>query len=112
VIIEDNNGYFAPGSGTGIAPGAIRFANIPFWQTIPQGTFIVIAVLVFKYIFTVDESAHVVLPPENNGCLINSRIFSLESLTAIHDATTTPRPHHLPASPAQRHILRGVPVPV
>ena len=42
VIIDDNNGYFAPGSGTGIAPGAIRFANIPFWQTIPQGTFIVI----------------------------------------------------------------------
>ena len=42
VIIDDNNGYFAPGSGTGIAPGAIRFANIPFWQSIPQGTFIVI----------------------------------------------------------------------
>ena len=42
VIIDDNNGYFAPGSGTGIAPGAIRFANIQFWQSIPQGTFIVI----------------------------------------------------------------------
>jgi len=42
VIIDDNNGYFAPGTGTGIAPGAIRFANIQFWQSIPQGTFIVI----------------------------------------------------------------------
>jgi hypothetical protein len=26
VIIDDNNGYFAPGSGTGIAGGAVRFA--------------------------------------------------------------------------------------
>lgn len=42
VIIDDNNGYFAPGSGTGIAGGAVRFANIPFWQSIPQGTYIVI----------------------------------------------------------------------
>lgn len=42
VIMDDNNGYFAPGSGTGIAPGAIRFGNIPFWQCIPQGTYIVI----------------------------------------------------------------------
>jgi gliding motility-associated-like protein len=42
VIIDDNNGYFAPGSGTGIASGAVRFANIPFWQSIPQGTYIVI----------------------------------------------------------------------
>lgn len=42
VIIDDNNGYFATGSGTGIASGAVRFANIPFWQSVPQGTYIVI----------------------------------------------------------------------
>jgi gliding motility-associated-like protein len=42
VIIDDNNGYFAPGSGTGIAAGAVRFANIDFWSCIPQGTYIVI----------------------------------------------------------------------
>ena len=42
VIIDDNNGNFATGSGTGIAPGAIRFANSTFWQNIPQGTLIVI----------------------------------------------------------------------
>lgn len=42
VIMDDNNGSFAPGSGTGIAPGAIRFGNLPFWQCIPQGTYIVI----------------------------------------------------------------------
>ena len=30
VVIDDNNGYFAAGSGTGIASGALRFANNPF----------------------------------------------------------------------------------
>ncbi len=42
MIIDDNNGYFATGSGTGIASGAVRFANIPFWQSVQQGTYIVI----------------------------------------------------------------------
>ena len=42
VIIDDNNGYFATGTGTGIAGGAVRFANISFWQCVPQGTLILI----------------------------------------------------------------------
>lgn len=42
VIFDDNNGYFASGSGMGIASGAIRFANNPFWQNVPQGTIILI----------------------------------------------------------------------
>jgi gliding motility-associated-like protein len=42
VIFDDNNGYFASGTGMGIASGAIRFANNSFWQNIPQGTIIVI----------------------------------------------------------------------
>jgi gliding motility-associated-like protein len=42
VIIDDNSGYFAAGSNVGIASGALRFSNDPFWQFIPQGTFIVI----------------------------------------------------------------------
>lgn len=42
VIIDDNNGYFAPGAGTGIAAGAVRFADNIFWSCIPQGTYIVI----------------------------------------------------------------------
>lgn len=42
VIIDDNNGYFAPGAGTGIASGAIRFANSTFWSCVPQGTYIVV----------------------------------------------------------------------
>lgn len=42
VILDDNNGDFANGSGTGIAPGAVRFANTTFWSCIPQGTLILI----------------------------------------------------------------------
>ncbi|AEA44795.1 gliding motility-associated C-terminal domain-containing protein [Fluviicola taffensis] len=42
IVLDDNNGYFAAGSGNGIAPGAIRFANSTFWSCIPQGTMIVI----------------------------------------------------------------------
>jgi gliding motility-associated-like protein len=57
VIIDDNNGYFAAGSGTGIAGGAVRFANIPFWQSIPQGTYIVIYN---------DASPNASLPPDDN----------------------------------------------
>lgn len=42
IVIDDNNGDFRSGSGQGIEAGAMRFANIPFWQCIPQGTIIVI----------------------------------------------------------------------
>jgi gliding motility-associated-like protein len=41
-IIDDNNGNHASGSGTGIAPGCVRFKNIAFWQSIPYGTLILI----------------------------------------------------------------------
>lgn len=42
IVLDDNNGYFASGSGTGIAAGAVRFANNSFWSCIPQGTLIVV----------------------------------------------------------------------
>ena len=41
-IIDDNNGYFASGNGTGIASGALRFANNPIWSCILPGTLIVV----------------------------------------------------------------------
>jgi gliding motility-associated-like protein len=42
-IFDDNNGYFSgPGSGNGIAKGALRFAQSSFWSCIPIGTLIVI----------------------------------------------------------------------
>src|SRR6218665_110270 len=42
IVFDDNNGYFAAGGGTGIAPGAMRFSNNAFWSAIPQGTIIVV----------------------------------------------------------------------
>ncbi len=42
VVLDDNNGDFQAGSGTGIATGALRFANTAFWSAIPQGTLILI----------------------------------------------------------------------
>lgn len=43
-IFDDNNGYLngSPTSGVGIALGACRFADNPFWSCIPVGTIIVI----------------------------------------------------------------------
>lgn len=42
MIIDDNNGWHAPGSGTGIAQGAVRFSNDPFWACLKKGSIIVI----------------------------------------------------------------------
>lgn len=42
-IIDDNNGYHAPGSGVGIAPGAFRFSpSAAIWSCVPVGTLIVV----------------------------------------------------------------------
>lgn len=41
-IIDDNNGYFASGSGTGIATGVMRFDNVEYWSCISPGTIILI----------------------------------------------------------------------
>ncbi len=42
-IIDDNNGYFATGGGTGIASGAVRFSSSnSLWQAVPTGTIIVV----------------------------------------------------------------------
>lgn len=80
IVIDDNNGYFAAGSGTGIATGAIQFANDSFWSCVPQGTIIVV------YSDTDPNSA---LPPDdlslNDGnCLlvipVNSVLFNGQGL--------------------------------
>lgn len=41
-IIDDNNGTYAPGAGTGIAQGCVRFTTNSLWQCVPVGTLIVI----------------------------------------------------------------------
>jgi len=41
-IIDDNNGFHAQGSGTGIAAGCMRFRNIPQWACVPLGSIILV----------------------------------------------------------------------
>lgn len=59
-IVDDNNGYFSGGpiAGTGIATGAIRFANNPFWECLLPGTIIVIYN---------DADPGAALPPNDNS---------------------------------------------
>ncbi|HXB39714.1 MAG TPA: gliding motility-associated C-terminal domain-containing protein [Bacteroidia bacterium] len=40
--IDDNNGTFANGAGTGIADGCVRLTNDPLWSNVPAGTLILI----------------------------------------------------------------------
>ena len=82
VIIDDNNGYFATGSGTGIASGAVRFANIPFWQSVPQGTYIVIY----------NETSHNAALPPNDLSLTdgNCRLIIPASSTLLEKTTVSP----------------------
>ncbi|MEI8116084.1 MAG: gliding motility-associated C-terminal domain-containing protein [Flavobacteriia bacterium] len=82
VIIDDNNGYFASGSGTGIASGAVRFANIPFWQSISQGTYIVIYN---------DASPNTSLPPDDISTTDgNCRLVIPSSSTLLEKTTVSP----------------------
>ena len=41
-IFDDNNGWYASGSGTGIALGCLRFSYDPQWACVPFGTLIVV----------------------------------------------------------------------
>jgi len=82
VIIDDNNGYFASGSGTGIAGGAVRFANISFWQSISQGTYIV----VYN-----DASPNTSLPPDDISTTDgNCRLVIPSSSTLLEKTTVSP----------------------
>ncbi|MEN9998322.1 MAG: hypothetical protein RI922_1312 [Bacteroidota bacterium] len=82
VIIDDNNGYFAPGAGTGIASGALRFADIPFWQSVPQGTYIVIYN---------EASPNTVLPPNDLSLTDgNCRLIIPGSSTLLESTTVSP----------------------
>ena len=90
VIIDDNNGNFATGSGTGIAAGAVRFADNVFWSCIPQGTIIV----VYN-----DSDVNPVLPPDDvsmvdGNCTliipINSMLFEGQSTSPTSAVSTYP----------------------
>ena len=90
VVIDDNNGLFATGSGTGIASGAVRFANNVFWSAIPQGTLIV----VYN-----NSDINPLLPPNDasmtdNNCRLvlpaNSPLLEGQSISPTTSVTTYP----------------------
>jgi gliding motility-associated-like protein len=90
VVIDDNNGLFATGSGTGIASGAVRFANNVFWSAIPQGTLIV----VYN-----NSDVNPLLPPNDasmtdNNCRLvlpaNSSLLEGQSISPTTSVTTYP----------------------
>jgi len=83
-ILDDNNGYFSggPTSGVGIANGAVRFKNDPFWQCIPIGTLIV----VYN-----DLDPNVSLPANDNSIVDgNCRIILPVSSSLFEHQTTSP----------------------
>lgn len=72
-IFDDNNGFLGAGNGKGIATGAFRFKNIPFWSAIPVGTLILIyndadfeSSLITNDLSTTDGNCTLVLPCTSN----------------------------------------------
>ncbi len=90
VVLDDNNGYFASGSGTGIAPGALRFANNAFWSCIPQGTMIVVyndsernAAIPPDDISMTDGNCRLIIP-------VNSNLLEGQSTSPTNSISTYP----------------------
>ncbi|MCF8410704.1 MAG: gliding motility-associated C-terminal domain-containing protein [Crocinitomicaceae bacterium] len=93
-VLDDNNGYFSGGatSGVGIANGAVRFKNDPFWQCIPIGTLIVIyndldpnASLPANDISTTDGNCKLVIPVNSN--LLEHQTTSPTTLSSTYPST-------------------------
>ena len=83
-IIDDNNGYFTGGggSGLGIANGAVRFSNDSFWQCIPVGTLI----LVYN-----DQDLNTAVPGIDNSIADgNCRLVLPISSTLFENQTVSP----------------------
>jgi hypothetical protein len=80
VVFDDNNGYFANGSGTGIAGGAVRFADIPFWSCIPQGTLI----LIYN-----DGSTNPAIPSQDVSLTDGNCSLTIPSSSNLLERTTT-----------------------
>jgi gliding motility-associated-like protein len=83
-VIDDNNGYFSGGggSGIGIAAGAVRFSNNSFWQCIPIGTLI----LVYN-----NQDLNVAVPSNDNSLTDgNCRLVLPISSTLFENQTVSP----------------------
>lgn len=91
-ILDDNNGYFSGGatSGVGIANGALRFKNDPFWQCVPIGTIILIyndldlnADIPSNDFSTVDGNCRLIIP-------VSSTLFEHQTVSPTTTSMTYP----------------------
>jgi gliding motility-associated-like protein len=91
-IIDDNNGYFSGGggSGLGIAAGAVRFSTNSFWSCVRVGTLI----LVYN-----DQDLNSALPPIDNSLTdgnctvvlpISSNLFEHQTVSPTTSIGTYP----------------------
>jgi hypothetical protein len=78
MIIDDNNGTFAPGTGVGISNGAMRFSNAPLWSCVPYGTIIVIY----------NAASPNLLLPANDYSLLDDPVLVIPSNSPLLEGTT------------------------
>ena len=95
VILDDNNGYFAAGSGVGIANGAIRFSNSSFWQCVKKGTII----LVYN-----ESSPNPQLPNDDNLLNDGNNLLVIPGSSTLLESTLTP---NIPDVSNQNYPLNG-----
>lgn len=81
MIIDDNNGLFASGSGFGIAQGAMRFSNSNFWKCIPYGTII----LIYN-----SASPNILVPADDYSLLDNSTLIIPSNSNLLEWTSLTP----------------------
>ncbi len=96
VIIDDNNGYFSTGTNMGVANGAMRFANISFWECVPKGTIIV----VYN-----NGSPNQNLPMDDQDLNDGNNQLVLPASSNLLESTPQP---YLPSSNDQTYPLTGV----
>jgi gliding motility-associated-like protein len=96
VILDDNNGYFAAGSGVGIADGAIRFSNSSFWQCVPKGTIIV----VYN-----ESSPNPQLPNDDSSLNDGNNLVVIPGSSTLLESTQTP---NIPDVSNQNYPLNGI----
>jgi gliding motility-associated-like protein len=91
--IDDNNGAHATGSGTGIAPGCVRFTQNALWSAVPGGTLIVIynssdlnASLPANDVSLTDGNCRLVIP-DNNCTLLEKNTAQPSTANATYPTT-------------------------
>jgi gliding motility-associated-like protein len=91
--IDDNNGFHATGTGTGIAAGCVRFSQDPLWSAVPIGTLIVIyndadinSTVPANDLSLSDGNCRLVIPV-SNCALLEKHTTTPSTASAVYPAT-------------------------